>query len=71
MQIKTTEYNKSLEIKPCPFCGKTEKLILESYDTLAGEIWRIFCAECMVQMDRGCDQEPDNVIEAWNKREMR
>lgn len=46
MIIKAKDY-KHAEVKPCPFCGERENIIIEEYDHAAGKRWRIFCAECM------------------------
>lgn len=70
MLIKAKDY-KHAEVKPCPFCGERENIIIEEYDHAAGKRWRIFCAECMGGVDRGWDQSPSGPVEAWNKRETR
>lgn len=51
----------------CPFCGG-EDIYLEKYEHQVGERWRIFCTNCMAQIDRGYDQTKGGVIEAWNTR---
>jgi len=56
------------ELKPCPFCGEENNIYLEKYKHTAGERWRILCANCMAQIDRGYDQTQWGVIEAWNTR---
>lgn len=56
------------KLLPCPFCGEEKNIYLEKYEHAAGERWRIFCAECMAQIDRGYDQIQYGVIEAWNTR---
>lgn len=38
----------STKTKPCPFCGSKE-IVINKYEHRAGEIFRIFCTECMAQ----------------------
>lgn len=66
--IKAKDLYKGVEIKPCPFCGKSEDVVLEEYDTEVGMRWRIVCFNCMAEIDRGYDQTPHGLVEAWNKR---
>lgn len=66
--IKAKEYRKETVIKPCPFCGESEGICLEQYAHAAGDRWRIVCASCMAQIDRGHDQTPGVLIDLWNTR---
>ena len=66
--IKANKIYKGVEVKPCPFCGETEEIYLEEYAHKAGNRWRIFCCGCMAGIDRGYDQAPHGLIDAWNKR---
>lgn len=66
--IKAKEAFKNVKVKPCPFCGEAEEIVLEEYETKVGNRWRIFCCGCMAGIDRGYDQKKYDLIEAWNKR---
>ena len=66
--IKANELYNAIEVKSCPFCGEKEEIFLEEYDHKAGLRWRIVCSNCMASIDRGYDQTPQPLIEAWNKR---
>ena len=66
--IKAKEYRNDITIKECPFCGESENIYLEEYKHTAGVRWRIVCAHCMAQIDRGYDQKPGALIDAWNCR---
>lgn len=67
--IKIKGKFKDREIKPCPFCGETEELYFEEYlRTGVGKRWRIVCASCMAGIDRGYDQNPGSLLDAWNQR---
>lgn len=63
--IKANELRK---VKSCPFCGESENIYLEEYETKVGNRWRILCGKCMGGIDRGYDQTPHSLIDAWNKR---
>ena len=66
--IKAKNLYKGVEVKPCPFCGKTEGIMLEEYKHTVGNRWRIRCCYCMAGIDRGYDQTPHELIDAWNMR---
>lgn len=66
--IKAKNYRKETNIKMCPFCGENEEIYLQQYEHAAGNRWRIVCASCMAQIDRGHDQTPSALIDLWNKR---
>lgn len=66
--IKANKLYKGVKIKRCPFCGESEKIVLEEYETKVGNRWRIFCCNCMAGIDRGYDQTPHRLIDIWNKR---
>lgn len=66
--IKANKLYKGVKIKQCPFCGESEEIYLEEYETKVGNRWRLFCANCMAGIDRGYDQTAHALIEAWNKR---
>lgn len=57
-----------IKIKPCPFCGESEEILVEEYTHRVGPRWRIFCYNCMAGIDRGWDQSPYPLIELWNTR---
>lgn len=67
--IKAKDYRKNETIKGCPFCGSSSECVfLERYSAVVGERWRIVCASCMAQIDRGYDQTPGILIDLWNTR---
>ena len=47
---------------------ETENIVLEEYEHAAGKRWKIYCCNCMSGIDRGYDQSPHGLIDAWNKR---
>lgn len=67
--IKAKEYRKDTIISSCPFCGESEEIYLEEYETKVGNRWRIVCCSCMANIDRGYDQTPGYLIDLWNKRQ--
>ena len=66
--IKANKLYKDIEVKSCPFCGESENIVLEEYEHAAGKRWKIYCCNCMAGIDRGYDQSPHGLIDAWNKR---
>lgn len=66
--IKVKNYRKDTNALPCPFCGEIEEIYLQEYEHAAGIRWRIVCARCLCQIDRGYDQNPSILVEIWNKR---
>lgn len=66
--IKANKLHKDIKVKSCLFCGESEEIILEEYDTKVGKRWKLFCCNCMAGIDRGYDQSPHGLIVAWNKR---
>lgn len=66
--VKAKEKLRGREVKPCPFCGEAEEIYFEEYLHAAGKRWRILCPNCMAGIDRGYDQHPGLLLEAWNKR---
>lgn len=66
--IKVNTYRKNISVKPCPFCGEKEEIFFEEYKHKAGVRWRILCTSCMAHIDRGYDQTPLPLLDAWNKR---
>ena len=66
--IKANKLYKDIEVKSCPFCGKSENIVLEEYEHAAGKRWKIYCCNCIAGIDRGYDQSPHELIDAWNKR---
>jgi len=66
--VKVKEFRNDMSALPCPFCGETEEIYFEEYETKVGERWRIVCAKCMANIDRGYDQTPHPLVELWNKR---
>lgn len=68
--VKIVKVKEKLrEVKPCPFCGEAEEIYFEEYlHTGVGKRWRILCPNCMAGIDRGYDQNPGPLLDAWNKR---
>lgn len=66
--IKAKNYRKNTNILPCPFCGESEEIYLQEYEHEVGKRWRIVCARCLCQIDRGYDQTPGILIDIWNTR---
>ena len=58
------ERERTVELKPCPFCGRKDTGTLTTADD--GYWYAVFCENCMAQT-RKCRQEKD-AIEAWNRR---
>lgn len=65
---KAKELTIDTEVKPCPFCGETKDIVVEEYKTIVGNRWRIVCFGCMAGIDRGYDQTPYRLVDAWNRR---
>lgn len=57
-------------VKPCPFCGETEEIYIEEYNTAVGARWRILCCGCMASIDRGYDQNAYSLLDLWNNRRV-
>ena len=53
---------------PCPFCGATKDIFVESYECELGKRWRVVCATCMAAVDKGYTPHKNWAIEAWNRR---
>ena len=54
------------DLKPCPFCGRTDTLHFDRYQS-CGEWWGyIECTECIITGPVG--KLKKDVIEAWNRR---
>lgn len=66
--IKANKLHKDIKVKPCPFCGESENIVLEEYEHTSGKRWKIYCCNCMAGIDRGYDQSPHGLIDTWNKR---
>ena len=65
-KIKEKEGEKVKELKPCPFCGRTDTLRFDRYKS-DGEWWGyIECTECIMTGPVG--KLKQDVVEAWNKR---
>lgn len=56
--------NKTLKLKPCPFCGDTAKL---DYDIL-DQAFRIECDGCWAVMVDRMDEGAEALVEHWNTR---
>lgn len=59
----TETKNKTIELKPCPFCGG-EAEVDYYYDDYFS--FRIYCKECGIEAFS--DVSRDEVIKKWNKR---
>lgn len=63
MTFAATEKGKTMELKPCPFCGGSAFIPKsDSGDLLP---W-VACIECGVETD--CYETVEKAIEAWNRR---
>lgn len=55
-----------LKLKPCPFCGRTDTLHFDRYQS-NGEWWGyIECTECVMTGPVGKLEK--DVVDAWNRR---
>lgn len=54
-------------LKPCPFCGGTE-IVYERYLHMAGERYRVWCADCTAGVDPGYARDVGTVQNMWNRR---
>lgn len=61
------DYDSSLKLSPCPFCGCRE-VVYEEYMHAAGVRWRVVCFGCMASVDPGYAQERHVVAQMWNRR---
>ncbi len=55
-------------LKPCPFCGSI-RVFYERYNSVVGERWRCWCADCLAGIDPGYAQSWGTVQDMWNRRE--
>ena len=56
------------ELKPCPFCGEVEKLIIfptEGERDMFTHTW-VLCQNC--EAEGPCKKRESEGIEAWNRR---
>lgn len=54
------------ELKPCPFCGRTDTLHVDRYRS-DGKWWRyVECTECMMMGPVG--KLKQDAVDAWNER---
>ena len=54
------------ELKPCPFCGRTDSLHIDRYQS-DGEWWAyVECTECICTGPVG--KLKRNAVDAWNMR---
>lgn len=63
----TIALEHSKDAKPCPFCGGTE-IMIDKYQHVAGERYRIWCTNCLACIDPGWAQTKSTVEQMWNKR---
>ena len=61
--------NEDAALKPCPFCGSTH-VVYERYNSVVGERWRCWCADCIAGIDPGYAQSWGTVRDMWNRRTM-
>ena len=62
------------ELKPCPFCGKTEQEVSDVHISTGWESADICCEGCGAQVVRHGDtpeKARENAIRAWNTRAER
>lgn len=59
--------NCDLALKPCPFCGGTH-VVYEKYLRNVGERWKVWCTECLAEIDPGYAQHKVTVQQMWNRR---
>jgi Lar family restriction alleviation protein len=55
------------ELKPCPFCGRTDELAKEKFLDLIGWIYRVRCKRCAIII-RESLADMDDAIHKWNTR---
>lgn len=53
------------ELKPCPFCGREARIMLEEEDRPDDSFHNIYCTNCGVQF---WVKSKSQAIEAWNRR---
>jgi Lar family restriction alleviation protein len=65
--VKNREVNSRMnELKPCPFCGRTDTLHFDRYQS-DGEWWGyIECTECIMTGPVG--KLKKDAVDAWNRR---
>lgn len=59
----------SEKLKPCPFCGNDESVMVEKYDTPAGDRHRVVCPVCMASVDNGFSKTAKQAAKHWNRRD--
>lgn len=56
------------ELKPCPFCGGNNAMVVDYMHQCNQKRYRVVCPECMAMVDAGTWQNMNHAIEAWNTR---
>ena len=56
------------DLKPCPFCGSGRVFLIEYEAAVFGSRYKVMCADCTAQVDKGKWQSPGYAVEAWNRR---
>lgn len=61
-----------IELKPCPFCGSLEIIIVDNHDPVTGgEDWIIECGGCasaFIASNDGMPCSRSELIARWNRR---
>ncbi len=52
--------------KPCPFCGKTNKLVMGAYGWPADDYCQVECENCETDGPKGTSRSAATKL--WNKR---
>lgn len=64
--VPSTAENKTVELKPCPFCGSPAH-VEQSCNGGRRLLYWVECEECYSRSQSYFDH-PDGAIESWNKR---
>lgn len=58
------------DLKPCPFCGKSDEIRIKSRPFLRRRLWAIYChtTMCWLYFDPIYAFSRERIIEKWNKR---
>ena len=51
--IKANTLHKDIKVKPCPFCGESENIVLEEYEHTSGKRWKSIVATVCLELIEG------------------